>query len=145
MNPTASVNRSCTRKFYQRRYHKSDQRVSTRKMGGGEAPENVKRANAVRYLEQGKMAKIKRRLQRKMLKTPGPKLPAPPPSSKGAPNKTSKVTVSSGRKVPRSIARKRQEDPQERRQKHHQEHRPEEAANVGPRGLRRQEDPQEYH
>ena len=84
MNPTASVNRSCTRKFYQRRYHKSDQRVSTRKMGGGEAPENVKRANAVRYLEQGKMAKIKRKLRRKRLKNTRPRPPAPPPSSRGA-------------------------------------------------------------
>ena len=42
-------------------------------MAGGEAPEKVKRANAARYLEYGKMMKIERRLRRKILKDPGPR------------------------------------------------------------------------
>ena len=36
-------------------------------MAGGEAPDNVKRANDVRYLEYTKMVKIERRLRRKIL------------------------------------------------------------------------------
>ena len=56
-------------------------------------PEKGKRANAVRYLEYGKMVKIERRLRRKMLEDPGPKSPAPPPSSGGAPYSTSEVTA----------------------------------------------------
>ena len=39
------------------------------------------------------MGKIKRRRRRKVLEGPGPKLPAPPPSSRGAPYGTSEVTT----------------------------------------------------
>ena len=52
-----------------------------------------KKVNIVRYLEQGKMGKRERRLRRKVLEDPGPKLLAPPPSSRGPPNGTSKVTA----------------------------------------------------
>ena len=42
-------------------------------MVGEEAPEKVKRANDIRYLEYVKMVKIERRLQRKILEDPGPR------------------------------------------------------------------------
>ena len=40
-----------------------------------------------------KRGKIERRLRRKVLEDPGPKLPAPPPSLRGAPNRASEVTA----------------------------------------------------
>ena len=39
------------------------------------------------------MGKIERRLRRKVLEDPGPKTPAPPPSSRGAPYGASEVTT----------------------------------------------------
>ena len=48
-------------------------------MAGGEAPDKVKRANDVRYLEYTKIVKIERRLRRKILEDPGPRPAIPEP------------------------------------------------------------------
>ena len=52
---------------------------SAEKMVGEEAPDKVKRANDIRYLEYVKMVKIERRLQRKILEDPGPRPAIPEP------------------------------------------------------------------
>ena len=77
-------------------------------MAGGEAPEEVKKANDARYMEYKRRLKIERRLQRKILEDPGtrpdlpePSLhpvlpgpgPPPPPSSWGASSIASEATA----------------------------------------------------
>ena len=48
-------------------------------MAGEEAPDKVKRANAVRNLEYVNMVKIEKRLRRKILEDPGPRPAIPEP------------------------------------------------------------------
>ena len=42
-------------------------------MAGEEAPDKVKRANGIRYIEYVKMVKMERRLRRKIMEDPGPR------------------------------------------------------------------------
>ena len=78
--------------FFQRIY----QKFFTRKMAGGEGQEKVKRANAVKNLKYGKMVKIERKLLRMIMEDPGPRPPAPPPSSRGAPYRASETQEPTG-------------------------------------------------
>ena len=47
---------------------------------GEEAPEKVQKANNVRWREYGKMVKMERKLQKKILEDPGPRPTIPEPS-----------------------------------------------------------------
>ena len=58
-----------------------------------EAPEGVKRANALRYMEYLGMVKMERKMTRKILKSPTPRMSEPSPSSGGASYKVWEVTV----------------------------------------------------
>ena len=57
-----------------------------------DVPEDMRRVNTTWYLEYLGMVKIERKLMRKIHEDPGPRPPAPPPSSRGASCGASEVT-----------------------------------------------------